>query len=243
MVLVSIITVCYNSEKFIEQTIQSVLSQTSPIFEYILIDGASTDGTLEIIKKYAEESDVIKYISEPDTGIYNAMNKGLNIATGELIGIINSDDWYEPNAVEHAVKAYEQHGLAVFHGIQRTYRDEEVTGLQCTSANQLTKGMIEHPTCFVPQQLYNENGPFDESYRYVGDYELMLRLRQKNIPFVRIEKVLANFREGGVSHSFDAVQENYRMWLRLGLQSRSKYMYRSVMDRLKLHLGRGRTTR
>lgn len=244
MSLVSIITVCYNSEKYIEQTIQSVLEQTHRPIEYILVDGQSTDATLDIIKRYAAlHPSVIRYLSEPDTGIYNAMNKGIKLASGELIGIINSDDWYEQNAVEQAVTAYKQHNLAVYHGIQRTYYNGEVVGLRCTCANQLNKQMIEHPTCFVPRQLYNQYGLFDESYQYVGDYDLMLRLWQKRVPFVRIEQVMANFREGGASHSFYAVQENYRLWLKMGLQSKKQYAYRSIMDRIKFYVGRGPTVR
>ncbi len=244
MNLVSVITVCYNAEKHIEQTIQSVLAQSYKPIDYVLIDGNSTDGTMSIIKKYAAlYPSVIRYLSEPDTGIYNAMNKGIQLATGELVGIINSDDWYEVDAVERVVQFYKQHGPAVYHGIQRTYRNEEVVGLQCTSANQLIRGMIEHPTCFVPRQVYEQHGIFDESYRYVGDYDLMLRLYQSSVPFVRIEQVLANFREGGASHSFDAVQENYLLWFRKGLQSKGEYIYRSIMDRIKLYAGRGHTSK
>lgn len=244
MTLVSIITVCYNSEEHIEQTIQSVLGQTHQRVEYIIVDGQSTDATMAIVKKYAaSHPSIIRYLSEPDTGIYNAMNKGIQLATGELIGIINSDDWYEPDAVRCVVEAYQQHGPAVYHGIQRTYRDGEVVGLQCTSASQLTKQMIEHPTCFVPRPLYDKFGLFDESYKYVGDYDLMLRLRRNNVPFVRVEQILANFREGGASHSFDAVQENYQLWLRMGLQSRKEFAYRSVMDRIKFYMGWGFNSR
>ena len=244
MSLVSIITVCYNAEKHIEQTIQSVLSQSYKPIDYVLIDGSSTDSTLGIIKQYAASyPSIIRYISEPDTGIYNAMNKGICLAAGELIGIINSDDWYEPGAVECVMRAYRQYGVAVYHGIQRTFRNEEVVNLQCTSANQLVRGMIEHPTCFIPSQLYNQLGLFDETYRYVGDYDLMLRLEQSGVPFVRIEQVLANFREGGLSHSFEAVQENYKLWLRKGIQSKYEYAYRSLMDRIKFYIGRGQSKR
>lgn len=163
------------------------------------------------------------------------------MAKGDIIGIINSDDWYEPQAVELVLNAYKHFGLAVYHGIQRTYKDEEVIGLRCTCANQLTTQMIEHPTCFLPRQLYKQFGLFDEAYRYVGDYELMLRLQRKEVPFVRLEQVLANFREGGASHSFDAVQENYRLWLWAGLLSKREFAYRSVMDRIRFFLGRGHT--
>ena len=91
---VSIITVCLNSEKTLEQAIQSVISQTYKNIEYIIVDGASTDGTLDIISKY--ENKITKWVSEKDQGLYYAMNKGIDMATGDIVGIINSDDWYEP---------------------------------------------------------------------------------------------------------------------------------------------------
>lgn len=241
MCLVSIITVCFNSEKYLEQTIQSVLTQAHEPIEYLLIDGQSQDRTVAIIQAYAQRHpDRIRYVSEPDTGIYDAMNKGLRLAQGELIGILNSDDWYEPAAVETVVRAYQAGGPAVYHGIQRTYRDGEVVGLRCTCANQLRTRMIEHATCFVPRQFYETFGLFNDAYRYVGDYELMLRLQQNGVPFVALEHVLANFREGGASHRPGAVSETHRLWRDRGWLSGPEYAYREIMDRLRLLLGRAR---
>ena len=100
---VSIITVCYNSAKTIEHTIKSVAGQDYGNIEYIIIDGGSTDGTLDIIDRYKDKISVL--VSEPDEGIYDAMNKGISIASGELIGMINSDDWYGPYTVSAAVRA------------------------------------------------------------------------------------------------------------------------------------------
>ncbi|MFD2932526.1 glycosyltransferase family 2 protein [Spirosoma flavum] len=239
MKTVTIITVCYNSENTIEQTIKSVLEQTYSNIEYILIDGKSTDDTLSIVKKYSIiHPNKVRYLSEPDTGIYNAMNKGIAMAKGELIGIINSDDWYDLTAVQIVVDAYNTHGPAVYHGIQRTYKDTLLVGLQCTNVSQLDKKMIEHPTCFVPKFYYEKYGPFDESYQYTGDYEFMLRLKKFGVKFILIENVLANFREGGASHNPKAVWENYRLWLKLGLMSNNQYLYRSIMDRVRLFLSR-----
>ena len=113
--LISIITVVYNGSKTLKQTIDSVLSQNYKNIEYIVIDGGSNDGTLDIIKKY--ESHINYWISEPDKGLYDAMNKGISAAKGVLIGMINSDDWYELNAVELIVKAYiENPSKLIFHG-------------------------------------------------------------------------------------------------------------------------------
>ena len=107
---ISIITVCYNSEKTIERTIQSVLGQTIEDLEYILVDGGSKDGTLDIIKKYENEfidkGWSYRYLSEKDNGMYDAMNKGIHLSTGDLIGILNSDDWYEKEALSTVIKEY-----------------------------------------------------------------------------------------------------------------------------------------
>jgi hypothetical protein len=113
-----------------------------------------------------------------------------------------------------------------------------ITGLQATSSDQLLVKMVEHPTCFLPKQLYSQYGLFNEVYKYAGDYELMLRLKTNNVPFVLIERVLANFREGGASHKNDAIWENYKLWLNKGLMTKKEYIYRSLMDRVKIYLGR-----
>ncbi|WP_128548433.1 glycosyltransferase family 2 protein [Larkinella soli] len=239
MPFVSIITVCFNSEAHIEQTIRSVLNQTFGSIEYILIDGKSTDGTPALIERYAREApDRIRYVSEPDTGIYNAMNKGLRLAQGELIGIINSDDWYEPDAVEKVVAAYRQHGPAVYHGIQRTYRNEQEVGLIRTHSNALGEKMIEHPTCFLPSAYYQKYGGFDERYKYVGDYELILRLRNQNVPFIPLPEILANFREGGASHDQRAVWETYDLWYRSGMLPRPQYLSVLYRDKFKWYAKR-----
>ena len=120
--LVSIITVCWNSEKYIRDTIESVLNQTYKNIQYIIIDGKSTDKTLSIIDEYKERfGDRLTLVSEKDSGIYNAMNKGLALVKGELVGIINSDDYYELDAVEKMVEQYKLHGSGVYYGYCKVY--------------------------------------------------------------------------------------------------------------------------
>ena len=113
-ILVSIITVVYNGEKYLEQTINSVIKQTYNHIEYIIIDGGSTDNTIEIIQ--AHHAHITYFVSEPDGGLYDAMNKGISVAKGSLIGMINSDDWYELNTVELMVAAYKENPQkSIFH--------------------------------------------------------------------------------------------------------------------------------
>ena len=202
--LVSIITVCYNAGKTIRTTIESVLNQSYNNFEYIIVDGESNDNTLEIIKGFDEEfkKKSIKFllISEHDEGIYDAMNKGIRNAHGEIIGIINSDDWYELNAVELIVNLAKQHPCEdIFHGLLRYIRNGKVFWIIGRSVEFLQFDMIPHPTCFIRKKVYDKHGLFNSKFKIVGDYELMLRYRAAGVAFYFSENILANFRMDGVS--------------------------------------------
>ncbi len=200
---VSIITVCYNSEKTIERTISSVLDQTYDKIEYIIVDGASTDRTIEIINRFRGEfGDRLKFISEKDDGIYYAMNKGIELATGELIGIINSDDWYEKDAVEKIVEVYEKNSdnrYAVYYGKTGTVRDGIVCEVNMSDHDELEDNMISHPSCFVTKDTYTDKGKFDTKYISVADYDFMLRLKRSgDVNFIPVREHIANFSLGGM---------------------------------------------
>lgn len=197
---VSIITVCFNSEKYIEQTIQSVLNQLYKDIEYIIIDGMSTDNTLKIISKYKPLfGERLKVISEKDNGIYDAMNKGIKHSNGEILGIINSDDWYELDAVENIIKVYENNKNSIIYGGLLFRRENEISKIQIRSHKELSNGMISHPTVFIPRKLYLQFGLFDCELKIAADYDLMLRMFTQNVSFKYIPKIIANFREGGIS--------------------------------------------
>lgn len=201
---VSIITVVRNGVMTIEQTIQSVLQQTYKNIEYIIIDGASTDGTQEIIKQY--EKCIAYYISEPDGGIYDAMNKGIRQATGEIIGIINSDDWYERDAVEKIVEVFCKEDVEVVHGNMNIIGAEGDKWVRKAGVmEELWYHMaILHPTVFVKKNVYKQYGVFDTEYKIVADYELMLRLYTNNVKFIYLNNLIANFRTSGISHKQSA---------------------------------------
>ena len=208
-VKVSIITVSLNSDKTIEQTILSVLHQTYQNIEYLIIDGGSTDGTIEIIQKYADR--ITYFFSEPDKGLYDAMNKGIKKAQGELIGIINSDDWYELDAVETAVSLYSKNSNAdVIHGGLRFYENEQYSSSYCPKIKELNLCMIPHPACFISKKTYATHGNYNVKYRIAADYDLVARIYTAKGKFVFINKILANLRMGGVSdiHKDNGMKES-----------------------------------
>jgi len=198
--ILTIITVVYNGEKYLERTIQSVLTQSYKYLEYIIIDGGSTDDTINIINKYINNISI--FISEKDDGIYDAMNKGIKNAKGNLIGIINSDDWYEPNAFELVINEYLQYKYFVFHGRMKIWRNDEplYTHLNRHPEKTLIKGMcINHPTVFIPKTIYDTVGTFNIQYKIAADWDLMIRILKNNYHFHYINENIANFSLNGIS--------------------------------------------
>lgn len=206
---VSIITVCFNSAATIRDTLESVFAQTYPSIEYIIIDGASTDATLNIIDGYKSRIDHI--ISEPDRGIYDAMNKGIAKATGNIIGILNSDDFYENNQViENVVKCFAEHpdsdlvfGDVVFVKPNRTDSITRHYSSHNFRAWKLRFGwMPPHPATFIRARAYQQTEPYKLDYKISADYEMFVRmLMVKQLHFTRLNKVLVRMRSGGVSSS------------------------------------------
>lgn len=203
--LVSIITVCYNSEQTIRDTIESVLNQDYDRIEYLIIDGESKDGTVSIANSYQERfrerGYIYRIVSEKDAGLYDAMNKGIRQAGGALIGIINSDDWYEPEAVRTAVEAYREEAYDMFYADIRLIRQDGKSMIKHSRHDRFpTSRHWNHPTTFITKQTYEELGG------YLGegihdDFELFLRIRRAGKRIVIRNVVLANFRSGGVSNN------------------------------------------
>ena len=194
--LVSIVTIVYNGEKYIEQTINSVFGQSYKRIEYIIVDGGSKDNTVSIIKKY--ESKLAFWISEPDKGIADAFNKGLKRATGSIIGLINADDWYEPDAIEKVVNNID--GSDIAYGNLKLWRNGKVDFILEGDHSHLKDEMtMNHPTVFVRKEVYEKFGYFNNHYRCAMDYELMLRFRMNDCSFKHIPFVIANMRWDGVS--------------------------------------------
>lgn len=234
---VSIITVSYNSEKTIKDTVKSIKKQTYPNIEYIVVDGKSTDSTTSILKKNGAVID--NWISEPDEGIYDAMNKGIQISQGSIIGILNSDDWYEPEAVETAVRAFEEHNdVGLIHGAMNVWSEEGSLHAQYRSKSHMSSSLVSpfhHPTCFVRRSVYQEIGLFSKELPTAADYDFMLRFEKSDLKDKYVDQVLANFRHGGVTtqHTFSLYGQIWTSLRRNGrgrISSGTALLFRGVRD-------------
>lgn len=203
---ISIITVCFNSEETIRDTIESVLAQTYPDIEYIIVDGESNDNTLSIIQEY--QSQISKVVSEPDKGIYDAMNKGISLATGDFVGILNSDDvFFDQDTIGNLVGFLRDnpeldgsYGDLVY--VQKDNLDK--TSRYYTSRNfrpwQIRFGLIfPHPTMYVKPELFKKLGYYRLDYRVAADFEMMARIITNGIKLSRNPRVMVKMREGGIS--------------------------------------------
>lgn len=243
---VSIITVSYNSEKTIARTIESVLSQTYPHIEYWIIDGKSSDGTVQTAENYRERMEERGFdyniISEPDGGIYDAMNKGISLATGGVIGIINSDDWYEPEAVKTAVKAFRETGCDLMYANIRMHRADGSTFVKRARQRKFqTSRDWNHPTTFVSAEIYKRN-PF----RNMGihdDYGFFLLMKKQGRKIVIVDEVLADFHMGGASNHKDIraavgrIKDRYRYCYRINGYSRWYIIECVLIEAAKFLLG------
>ena len=226
-ILVTILTPCFNSGKTIEKTLECIESQTYKNIEYMIVDGGSTDDTLAIIQRHKDKlPQDFKLISEKDNGIYDAMNKGIKLAKGQLIGIVNSDDSYELDTVEQVVIHFGNNRYEVIYGMQRIYLDGEEKTVVIYHHEFLPQQMITHPTCFVTRETYEKFGVFDTQYHSAADYDLMLRYyKSGEVVFTPVYRVLSNFALGGMSSSQTGVRENALVRLRYGYLSKRKYWF------------------
>ncbi len=206
---ISIITVCYNSAATIRDTIESVLAQTYPDIEYIIVDGASTDNTLAIISEYQDK--ITRIISEPDKGLYDAMNKGILAATGEAIGILNSDDIYENTHVISDVAAHfaiHPHSDLIFGDLVFVKPKQLDTVIRHYNAQHFKAWKLRfgwmppHPATFIRKIAYQQTGLYSLNYKISADYEMFVRmLLVKRLTYTRINQILVRMRVGGISSS------------------------------------------
>ena len=218
---ISIVTSVYNNQETIREAIETVLSQTYNNIEYIIIDGASKDGTTDIIRSYGNQITIFK--SEQDNGIYDGLNKGIAIATGDVIGFLHSDDLYSnSNVIAHVADAFTNNNIdAVYGDLVYTSKSDTSKILRywksCEFNNQLlSRGwMPAHPTFFVKRSLYEKYGFFDTTYQIAADYDFMLRILSKNIKTEYLPFVIYKMRIGGESNKnirniVHKMREDYR---------------------------------
>lgn len=204
----SIITINRNNAQGLEKTIENVVTQTGfsqNKLEYIIIDGASTDDSVKVIQKFIQHPDygskITYWVSEPDTGIYNAMNKGIKKARGSLIGIINSGDWYLPHIFSDIITTHESNPNSILYGALKAYSKNGFESIWGKNAKILPKEMIPHPPTFVPKKCYEQYGYFNESYKIAGDYELFLRFYTNKVDFQFIDKIICCYNLEGISQT------------------------------------------
>lgn len=242
--LVSVITICYNSESTIADTINSVLEQDYPHIEYIVIDGNSTDSTADIVRSYGEK--ITKFITEKDEGIYDAMNKGLKAATGNIIGFINSDDVLNSNdCISKIAGAFQSSDADVVYGDklyvspanpQRTVRFWKAGEFD---RNNYKKGwMTPHLSTYIKKACYDKYGHFRTDFKIAADYELMLRIIYKHkAKAIYLPITIAKMRAGGVSNSslknvMISNYEVYKSWKVNGLKISPLIMLRKPIKKL-----------
>jgi glycosyltransferase involved in cell wall biosynthesis len=234
---ISIITVTFNSARTIEQTIKSVIGQTYKNIEYIIVDGGSTDSTLSIIDRYRNY--LSKFVSEKDNGIYDALNKGIRMATGDVIGILHSDDFYiDDHVIEKVVSSFSKNAS------DAVYADLYYVGVENTDkivrkwhSGNYSHGMFvngwmpPHPTFFVKREIYTKYGSFDLQFKSAADYELMLRLIHKNkIKLGYLNEFIVKMRVGGksnqsVKNRLFANYEDRKAWEVNGLKPKWYTLY------------------
>ena len=227
---VTIITPVYNCVDYIEQCIRSVIYQSYKNIEYIIIDGGSNDGTIEIIERY---SHLISYwISESDSGIYNAINKGIKVSTGNLVGILNADDILYINAVTEVVtKINKNHNIKYSIGpvdLIDKYGNIYGTSFPFESKIRYIRRFLEmpfpHQSLFVGSDIYKIIGGYDENFRLSSDYDFALKLMESNFCCVSLSRPIAQFRSGGLSGGTKTWLENHKVRVNHGLNFITSYL-------------------
>ena len=216
---ISIITITYNSAKSLQRALESVQNQTYPDIEHILVDGASTDSTRTIIEAYAKQHANVRWISEKDEGIYDAINKGIKMATGDVIGFLHSDDvFYSADSIEQIALAMQtEKADIVYSDLQYCKEGKVVRRWKSNTFNprSLKYGwMPPHPTVYVRREVYEQVGPYDDWFRISADYDMILRIFTAGYKTHYIPQVLVSMEVGGASNKntkarLSKTQEDY----------------------------------
>lgn len=241
---ISVITACFNSAKTIADTLDSIAGQRGVDIEHIVIDGGSTDGTLAVIEDHAWTP--ARVVSEPDDGVYHAMNKGLALATGEVIGFLNADDFYaNEDVLADVAGAFSEPAVdACYADLIYVAADDASRMVRYWRSNEYTPGlclqgwMPAHPTFYARRRIYEQFGGFDCEFRRQSDFELTTRLLEKHrIRCSYVPRVWVKMRMGGISNRsavgvLKGNMEAYRAMRKLGLAVPPWFILRKVASRL-----------
>ena len=215
----SIITITYNSAQTLQRALESVQSQTYKDIEHVIVDGAPTDGTKELIETYAKAHANVRWVSEKDKGIYDALNKGIKLATGDVIGFLHSDDvLYSADSIEHIAAAFAQKDVDVVYGDLQYCRGSKV--VRRWKSNDFNPRALKygwmppHPTVYVRKEVYQQVGEYDEWFRISADYDMMLRIFTAGYKSRYLPEVLVSMEVGGASNKntrarLSKTQEDY----------------------------------
>ena len=213
--LISIITVVFNGEKHLEQTIQSVINQNYDNVEYIIIDGGSTDGTIEIVKKYEDQIDY--WVSEKDRGIYDAMNKGLSLVSGDLVGFINADDFYNTHAIKKSIARLLESGADYAIGsVKKIPSGKEVLPTYPLNLKIYQGMMYPHIGAIIKKRVYKKVGLFDTQYKISADFDMAMRIHLKGFRAVHVQDIIGDVLEGGISAGNATKRENKEIAIKYG---------------------------
>ena len=240
-VRISVVTVSYNSAATISDTIRSVLGQTYAPFEYIVIDGASTDGTQGVVESFRNEFEIkgiaLILVSERDDGIYDAMNKGVRLASGDLVGIINSDDRYEEDALETVAAAYRNSPFELFYAdLKMVFPDGRSFVKHSRDRRYATSRDWNHPTTFIAKSIYDKYLYRNETIH--DDYDLILRLKKADVKTVVVNRVIAEFSMNGVSHERSLSGALSRIRIKYGIYRRNGYGWYYIFECVIVEFGK-----
>lgn len=208
--LMSVVTVVYNGEINLEQTIKSVLNQSYANIEYIIVDGGSDDKTLDIIKKYEDKIDY--WVSESDEGVYYAMNKGASLCSGKYIAFLNADDWYNKETIASVVSCFRNSDISYLFGNTDLYEENTFLYTLKEKLNQYKFNTpFGHQSLFVTREYFLSE-PFDTKYKIVADYNFMIGLIKKDLPYKYLDQSLVNYRVGGLSSTESMTKEKLHIF-------------------------------
>jgi len=230
---ISVITITFNAEKHVESTIQSVCNQDYDNIEYVVVDGASTDGTLKIIDHY--KTNISKFVSEPDKGISDAFNKGIRMATGDLVFLLSADDYfYKPDVISKVAANFMKNpNIDVIHGNVIMLDEEKFSEIVSKPDPSLKSALfgqpLKHGATFITKYAYDAYGFYDDSYKYAMDYELILRFINKNASFRYINDNIAVIRCGGVNQRYrqNTLNECLAISIKYGVPVWKAHLYKN----------------